>query len=416
MKAGGLIALVLVLTAALITLRGTSSVGGGLPPAVPDFVVADSRDAGPGTLRDAILAADRSTSRVHILVKAKRIVLESALPAIINPHGVEIDAAPEAGAIDADRQASGVTLSINSQGSVLRGLRISGAHGSAIVVNAEGVQLDSITVSDSKIGILLASGARGCSIRNATFEHDETGLTAEGDARNLSVASSIFRGNTRAGIWLVGAPEKDRAAGTDAERDGREGARIVDSVFEKNTSGVVIGNRPVWVQKSRFLDSRESAVVILGGVARIEDSEIRGSGTAAISVTSGTAVILARNTLMDNASMAILIRDSDVSVDHNTLRHNALGIVSIISRPALAPAIRDNTITQSGADAITLIGGSAVVQRNQILDNHGAGLKALDLVADNGQIKAAPRLEENVLKGNAVDSPVSGVYKLSGTL
>jgi hypothetical protein len=409
---GGLIVLVLVLTAALATLRGANSIGGGLPPAPADFVVADSRDAGPGTLRDAILAADRSTSRVRIVVKAKRIALESALPAIINPHGVEIEAAPEAGTIDAQRQASGVTLSIGSRGSVLRGLTILGARASAILVNAEDVQLDSLTVRDSKIGVLLGAGARGLSVRNADFEHDDTALTAEGDARSLTVASSIFRDSTRAGLWLVGAPARTPAG--DAEQAMRDGARVIDSVFERNASGIVVGNRPLAIRKSRFLDNRASAVLVLGGAMRIEDSEIRGSGDAAISVMSGTAVSVARNTLMDNASTAILIRDSEVTVEHNTLRHNASGIVGIASRPALAVAIRDNLITQSAADGITLIGGSAVVERNQIVGNHGAALRTLDLVADNGRIGASPRFQENVLKGNAVDTPVGGVYKLSG--
>jgi hypothetical protein len=411
---GGLIALVLVLTAALATLRGTSSIGGGLPPVPADFIVVDSRDAGPGTLRDAILAADRSTSRVHIVVKAQRIVLESALPALINPRGIEIDAAPGAGAIDAERQSQGITLSIEGPGSVLRGLSISGARASAVLVNAADVQLDSVTIRDSKIGVLLGAGARGLSVRNATFEHDDTALTAEGDARGLSVAGSLFQGSTSAGMWLVGAAAKDRASAADPEREMRESIRVIDSVFEKNSAGIVVGNRPIAVRNSRFVDNRASAVLVLGGLVRIEDSEIRGSGDAAISVTSGTAVSVARNTLTDNASTAILIRDSDVSVEHNTLRHNALGIVALASRPALTTTIRDNLITQSAADGITLIGGSATVERNQIVGNRGAALRTLDLVADNGRFGVSPRLQDNVLKGNAVDTPVSGVYKLSG--
>jgi hypothetical protein len=414
--AGGFIALALVLTAALITLRGTNSIGDGLPPAPADFVVADPRDAGPGTLREAILAADRSTSRVHIVVKAKRIVLESPLPALINPRGVEIDAAADAGTIDADRQTAGVTISIGGQGSVLRGLHITGAHASAILVNAENVELDAVTVGDSKIGVLLGAGARGLRVLNATFERNETALTAEGEARGLTVSGCVFRGNTRAGIWLVGAPEKDRAAAADPERDTRDGARIVDSVFEKNTAGVVIGNRPTAVQKTRFLDSRESAVMILGGIARVEDSEIRGSGGAAISVTSGTDVAVVRTTLADNASTAIMVRDSGITLDHDTLRHNALGILVITSRPALNVAIRDNLITESAADAITLIGGAALVQHNQIVGNHGAALKTLDLLADAGRVAAAPQLKDNELKGNGVDAPVSGTYKLAGGL
>jgi hypothetical protein len=415
MKAGALIALILVASAALITLRGRDTLGGDAPPAPVDFVVADSRDAGPGTLRDAILAADRSTTRIRILVKAKRIILESALPAIINANGVRIDAAPDAGVIDAD-QVPGVAVSVDSPGAVLRGLHVSRAHGSAILVNAAGVQLDAITVSDSKVGVFLGPAANACSIRNAIFERNETALTAQSDIRELAVAGSMFRGNTRAAFWLVAAPDKARSpsAVVPADRDVRESARIVDSVFEGNFAGVVVGNRPVSVQKSRFLDTRQSAITILGGSARIEDNDIRGSGAAAILVASGTAVTLTRNTLVDNASMAIMARDSDISIDGNTVRHNALGIVTIVSPGGAAPAIRDNLITQSSADAITLIGGAPIVERNRIIDNRGAGLRALDVIAENGRVKAAPQLTQNLIKGNSVDAPVGGVYKLSG--
>ena len=58
------------------------------PPA--DLVASSERDSGPQSLREAILAADRSSSHAHILVTAKTIRIDSALPALINPRGVEI--------------------------------------------------------------------------------------------------------------------------------------------------------------------------------------------------------------------------------------------------------------------------------------------------------------------------------------
>jgi hypothetical protein len=154
----------------------------------------------------------------------------------------------------------------------------------------------------------------------------------------------------------------------------------------------------------------------LGGAARVEDSEIRGSVGTAISVTTGKQVTLARNTLTGNLLTAIMVRDSQVTIDHNTLTGNGAGIVSIASDNAEGTLIRDNTITKTVTDAITVIGGSPRLQRNQATDNHGAGLRMLNLVSTSGEIKATPVLEANVFKGNGTDQPPPAVYKLAGTL
>ena len=59
-------------------------------------------------------------------------------------------------------------------------------------------------------------------------------------------------------------------------------------------------------------------------------------------------------------------------------------------------------------------GGSPRLERNQVLDGAGAGLRLLDVVQPNGGLKATPTLEANVFKGNKLDQPVRGVYKMPG--
>ena len=375
----------------------------------PDFVVTGTGDAGPGTLRDAILAADRLSTHARIRITAQRIATESALPALVNPRGVELQGAAGAGIIDASRQQTGAVLQINSPNTLITGLTLIHARGFGIMVNAAGVRLESVTVSDSKVGILIGAGAADCIIRAALLTGNETGLLAESDVHNLTVLTSTFRANSRAGFWLV-AP----AATHGPVVAGKERARIADSLFESNTSGVVVANQLISVQRSRFVGNRESAMLVLGGAARLEDSEIHDSGGTAVSVSAGNAVVLTRNRIFDNSSTAISLRDSDVTVSGNTLTHNGLGIVSIGGQPQLVPLIADNSITDTAADAITIIGGAPLLQRNTITGSHGAALRQLDLVNGPKRIKAAPRLEANILKGNRLDTPVIGTYTLTG--
>src|SRR5207302_1190574 len=335
----------LLLLAAVVTLRNPDANGAPARAAAPELVVSSARDAGPQTLRDAILAADRLSGRAHILVTAKLIALATPLPALINPRGVDIEAAADSGTLDADHLASVVVLQINSPGSTLKGLHIVHAHGTAILVNAADVQLDSVIIGDSKAGILVNAAARGCTIRASTFERDETGVIAETGVRDLTVSGGVFRDNTRAGIWSVAAA---------------------------------------------------------------------GKGGTALSVTAGKSVHLTHNTLANNPKVAIMMSDSDVTVENNTLSHNGFGIVSILTQGSLTPQIRGNLITGTTGDGITVIGGSPRLERNQVLDSHSAGLRLLDVVQPNGGLKATPILEANVFKGNGLDQPVHGVYKMPG--
>lgn len=389
---------------------------GPLRRSVPDFVVTSPRDAGPGTLRDAILAADRLSSRAHIQIAVERIAIESALPALTNARGTDIDSRPGSGTIDAAHQPSGAALQLNSPASSVRDLRIVNAHGTGIIVNAAGVELGSVSLSDSKLGLLLTAAARGCTIRAATFDRNETAVLAEPGVADVTLTGITFNSNSRAAFWFVSAP--DKAGGSRSAAPGeplpQERVRILDSTFTQNAAGVVLANQPTLIRKSHFTANRDSAVLVLGGAARIEDSEIRTTGGTAISVTSSHSVQLLHNTLADNSATAIMTRDSTVTIEHNALEHNGVGIVAIVSRDAVSPVIRDNTITQTTGDALVVIGGTTVVERNQVLENHGAALRTLDLVTDSGRVKATPQLDRNVFKGNAVDTPVTGDYKLAG--
>jgi hypothetical protein len=407
--AGAAIAACLVLTGLLVHRHSPIANGATRSLAAPDFVVTSARDAGPGTLRDAILAADRLSTRARILITAQPIQIESALPALVNPRGVEIDVATGAGTIDAARQQTGTILQINSPTSVITGLIVIHAHGFGIMVNAAGVRLESVTVSDSKVGVLVGSGATDCLVRASRFERNETGVLTEPDIHHLTILASIFRANSRAGFWLVAPAAAQRGGVVDEER-----ARIADSVFERNGSGVVVANQLIWVQKSRFIGNRESAVLVLGGGARLEDSEIHDTGGTAVSVTAGHGVFLARNRIFDNVATAISVRDSDVTVAGNTLTHNGLGIVSIVTQAQFVPLITDNVVSATVADAVTVIGGAPLLQRNTLTGSHGAALRQLDLVNGAAGLRATPRLEANVLKGNRIDAPVTGSYTLSG--
>jgi hypothetical protein len=409
----------LTLLALLSLLAIAAGIAGGdlnahlLPPSqMPsgEFLVTSEADAGPGSLRDAILAADRISTSATIRVQAKHISLETALPALVNSRGIAIDVAADRGWIDADRLRQGTVLQIHSAQTHIKGLHIAHAHDTAVAISSPGVRLESISVSDSKVAILLDAASSGSSIESATLERNQTGLLVEPGTHDLTVSGCTFRDSTRAGFWFVG-PQVGSAGSGVAEH---ERARLLDSLFERNATGIVLANQSTLVQKSRFIGSLESAVMILGGPATLQDNDFRGSKGTAVMITAGSGVVFVHNTLADNAAAALIVRDSIATVERNTLVNNQLGIVSIAHSGSGAPVLRDNLISKTTTDAVTLIGGTTVLERNQVLENHGAGLRELDLVEAQSTQKVTPRLEANVFKNNGTDNPILGVYKVAG--
>jgi hypothetical protein len=97
LRVGIAISVSLVLLGVVITLRHPGAYGAPAKATAADFVVSSARDAGPQTLRDAILAADRLSSHAHILITAKLITLDTALPPLVNPRGVDLEAAADSG-------------------------------------------------------------------------------------------------------------------------------------------------------------------------------------------------------------------------------------------------------------------------------------------------------------------------------
>jgi Right handed beta helix region len=409
LSVGAVVACGLVSLGAAITSRSVHRDALMDGRAAAEFVVTNARDAGPGTLRDAMLAADRLSSRCHIVIKVPRIVIESALPALINPHGVEVEAAAGFGTIDADREPKGSAIEVKGTGSILTGLHVVHAHGYGILIDASGVQLVSVTVQDSNVGIMLGASASGAIVRSSLLEHDETGLMAEPGIGHVTLASDIFRLNTRAGLWFVGAA---------ARRGGPAGAaapdpliRVLNTVFEQNATGVVLANEAGLMQNDRFIDN-QTALTVLGGAATVDDSEISGSQSDAVSVISGRSVVLDGDTLVDNKATALMVRDSDVSIETNTVARNGVGLVLIGGPGGFAPLVKGNRISDNRGDGIMLVGGALLLEDNQLLGNRGAALRPLDFVQGSTTLKADPRSRGNVFHANALDVAPIGIYRL----
>src|SRR5262245_973003 len=91
------------------------------------FVVSNSLDAGPGSLREAIFDADAAGERARIDILAARIVLRSPLPPLVNPFGIVVDGGVIQPEIDASGIGSGSVFDVASATSEIAGITVTNA-------------------------------------------------------------------------------------------------------------------------------------------------------------------------------------------------------------------------------------------------------------------------------------------------
>ncbi len=375
-----------------------------------NFIVSSEADTGPGSLRDAILAADRLPGHSRIAIRVAQVLIESALPTLINPQGIVIEGRDGGTIIEAAHQRDGSTLQVKSPRSALRRLTLVHARNRAVTVMAPGVEIDSLDISDCGTGIVIAAGSEGLTIRHSRFERNATAIMSDAFLHDVTIVDSSFSESARAGIWFVGAdPSLSNELGSSAI------INVANDTFSKNDIGIVLGNRPALIQKSRFADNKSAGILVLGGSATLSGNDVRHSLGNGISVTNGNTVRIDHNSIEDILGVAILLRDTSATIEDNNLERNAYGIVAVDAKNAGATVIRGNVLKKTVVDAITIIGGAPLLDHNQALESRSAGLRVLDLVQSGAQIKANPHLLANTLKGNAVDLPLTGVYRTSGT-
>src|SRR5262249_4258151 len=150
-----------------------------MPPgraAASVFRVTSEADAGFGTLREAILDADRAGHRARIEIQVPRVVLDAPLPPLVNPKGVVIEGGTSQALLDATRVDRSPALDIAAPDCVLSRLRIVHASAMAILIRRPGTRLERVSIEDSRLGVYLAEGAGTLSVDASAFQRNEVGL------------------------------------------------------------------------------------------------------------------------------------------------------------------------------------------------------------------------------------------------
>src|SRR5215472_14532315 len=93
--------------------------------------VTSGADRGPGTLREALFVVAAASSKADVLLRVKTIALETALPPLVNPHGVRLIAQQGGTQIDAHALANAAVLDVAGANTSIAGLLLRNCAGSA---------------------------------------------------------------------------------------------------------------------------------------------------------------------------------------------------------------------------------------------------------------------------------------------
>lgn len=358
--------------------------------------VTSPADRGPGTLREALFIAAGARVPANVVIKTKTIALQTALPPLMNAHGMRVFAQPPGAEIDARGLATGPVLDVTGDNTSIEGLVLRNCSGTAILLRASHFHLQSSAVEACDVGVDVVESASDVLVEHNRFANDRVGMRFAGSSRNTVLIGNTFAQDKDAGLWAVrGRP--DNPNGTITVRENH---------FSASGSGVVTGNVQVLLERNDIAGSRDAAIHLIGAGAVIRGNQIRGGATMGIVAENAAEAVIDDNELEQFATYAIMVRGSaNALVRANRIHNCGYGMALVLGDPRKPSTVIGNTIIEPRVDGIDIIGDSPVLRHNQVLRPHTLALHVTDYNPPGGEnVAARPFLEGNNFRADAVQT------------
>ena len=347
--------------------------------------VTDGADRGPGTLREALFIAASASSEVTITIRARKIVITTALPPLVNMRGIRLAVAEAGTEIDASGLTSGPVLDVAGANVSIEGLIIRNCAAAAILLRSEQFRLQSATIETCDVGVDVAETASQVLIEGNRFAKNRIGVRFAGTNRNTSVVGNEFTEHGDAGIWAVRSEPDSRG----------EAITIRDNRFSNERVGIVAGNVAVLAETNELLEMEEAAIQLIGANAVVRGNRVRGGKVMGIVAENAQAAVIDSNELDGLAAYGIMVKGSaDTLVRGNRIHNSGYGMAFVLARtPSTAV---DNTIIEPKFNGIDVVGDSPVLRNNSVLRPRALALKVIDYEpADGERVRSEPFLEGN---------------------
>ena len=389
------------------------------------FAVLNTLDSGPGSLREAMIAANSTPGADQIefaIASAAPHTINLASPLPIITEQVSIDATTQPGytgapivELNGTSAGAGSGFVLRSPNNSIRGFVINRFSGSALYDQGSGIVIDGA----SAIGNLITSNYIGTDLSGTSASQNvaQGVLIVGGASGNIIGGDSmaqrnVISGNAIAGIRIADSPNnfvRGNYIGTDATGladlgNAQDGIAIVfpastGNIIGGNLSGqgnLISGNNSVGVNVS------SPSNFVLGNVIGLSaNGNVLGNSGFGIALDNSDNTVgssSSTNVISGNGSGGIAV---GANLLNTTIIGNRIGssIDGTAARPNQGPGIRVQLTTTA---ASTTIGGSLPGESNLISGNNGNG------IALNGN--------STLVMGNRIGTAIDGATPLPNSL
>jgi parallel beta-helix repeat protein len=353
--------------------------------------VTSPDDRGPGTLREALFVVASAPGKAIISIKVRRVSVETALPPLVNPHGVQIVAQQPGSEIDGHALGGGPLFDVAGSNHSIEGLVLRNCAGSAVLLRAANFRLRSSTIDACDVGVDVAENASDVLLERNHFSNDRIGVRFAASSRNAVLVGNVFEKDKEAGLWAVRG-EADRGAPISVRENHFSGGR----------AGVVAGNIAVVMEGNDFADAAEAAIHLIGAGAVARSNHVTGGPAMGVIVENARQAIIDGNELEHLTAYGIMVRGSaDTLVRANRVHNCGYGLAFVLGDPRSPSTAVDNTIIEPQYNGIDVIGDSPILKHNQVLRPHAFALHVTDFQQPDGRkVPAHPFLEDNNVRAD----------------
>lgn len=358
--------------------------------------VTSPGDMGPGSLREALFVAASAKGRATVLLVARKVTLKTALPPLMNPHGLRLVAQPAGAEIDAQALPGGAVLDVVGPNTSLEGVTVSNCPGAAVLLRAAHFSMRASLVESCDVAVEVAANAADLLVEDSRFANDRIGVRFAAANPDAAIVRNSFVQAKAAGVWAVrGDPGTPDSAVI----------RVHDNHFTDNHSGVVAGNIPIAVEHNEFAgNGPDPAVHLIGAGAVIRNNHIAGPAAMGIVAENAGAALIDGNELTGLSSYALMLKTSaSATVRGNRIAGCGSGMAFVLGDPDHPSTAIGNTIADPKLNAIDVIGDSPVLKDNQVLRPQALALRVTDYAqAGAPRVPAHPSLQGNNFRANTV--------------
>lgn len=352
-----------------------------------EMSVTSGADRGPGSLREALFIAAAAGARPSIVIRVDTIRLESALPPLVNPHGLSISAQPSGAEIDAGALGGGPVFDVAGADTSITGLTIRNCPGAGILLRAPRFRLTSATLEACDVGVDVAESVSDLALEQNRFSKNRIGVRFAASSRNAALVRNEFSAHADAGVWAVRSePDPLKAA-----------ISVRNNKFNKDRLGIVAGNVALLVEHNDLAAAREAAVHLIGAGAVVRGNRISGGAAMGIVAENTRAAVIENNELDRLTAYGIMVRGSaNALVRANRIHNCGYGMAFVLGDGSSPSTAVDNSIIEPKYNGIDVIGDSPILRRNRVLQATAAPLHVEDFQRPNGEkVRANPFRDNN---------------------